>query len=113
MRKLKQAPIFDIPATFEPATEPSDINWENRNYKKPMAKKIILLLIYFLCILMFNFFCQSWAAHSIKLSVGKYSDDMPCDEIFEMYSPEDLEHFAADEFFHFYQNKKTEQQGKI
>lgn len=98
MRKLKQVPIFGIPAKLEPATEPSDITWENRNYKKPMTKKIIALIIYLLIILMFNFICQISAAHRINFLVGKYSDNISCDEIFEMYSPEELEQHAADEF---------------
>ena len=84
MRTIKQAPLVDVMCTFEPATEPSDINWENRNYKKPLGKKIGLLLIYFLLILMFNFGFQVWAEHSINISISKYSDYTPCEEILQM-----------------------------
>ena len=104
MRTHKQAPLFDVMSTFEPATEPSDINWENRNYKKPIYKKMALLLLYFLLILMFNFTFQVYAHHSINMSIGKYSESTPCEDIIQMYTIEDLEKHAADEFLYFYQN---------
>ena len=113
MRKIKQAPLFDVMCTFEPATEPSDINWENRNYKKPLGKKIGLLLVYFLLILMFNFSFQRWAEHSKSISISKYSDYTPCEDILQMYTIEDLEKHAADEFLYFYQNERTLRKGKI
>lgn len=62
---------------------------------------------------MFNFACQVWAARSIDISVGKYSDNTPCDEVLEMYDIKDLEHFAADEFLYFYHDEHTLRQGKI
>ena len=56
------------------------------------------MFIFLLCILMLNYFCQSFASGYIYSMAGKYDYTISCDEILDMYNMNDLEHMAADEF---------------
>ena len=60
--------------------------------------KIMYMFIFLLCILMLNYFCQSFASGYIDSMAGKYDYTISCDEILDMYNMNDLEHMAADEF---------------
>lgn len=58
-------------------------------------------------ILIFNFFVQGLASGYIESLTRKYNRSISCEDILEMYTMNDLEHTAADEFQYFY-NKEAE-----
>ena len=35
-------------------------------------------------------------------AIGKYDRSTPCDDILQMYTIQDLEHIASDEFYFYY-----------
>lgn len=63
MRENNSFPVFGVESEAEPAIEPTDINWENRNADKRRTKKVLILTIYLLIILSFNYGLQLFAIH--------------------------------------------------
>lgn len=75
--------------------------------------KILRMFIILLCILMLNYFGQSFAMSYINFLTSKYEKTISCDKIHEMYNLNDLEHMAADEFEYFYNKQGDEKTRKI
>jgi hypothetical protein len=82
MRLEGSAPLFGKESQFEPASEPSDINWENKicTDKNHERKRNMGLIGYLLLILMFNLFIQLYAQKVVERSTGKY-EELACDQL--------------------------------
>ena len=78
MREHNTFPVFGVQSESEPAIEPTDINWENRNMDKQRTKKVLILTIYLLIILSFNYGLQLFAIRMQKTALGKYMHDNSC-----------------------------------
>ena len=69
-----------------------------------MTIRIAGMFLYLMTILMINFLVQGFASQSIDRTLGKYDRSVKCSEIYDMYSNEDLELMASDEYFYYYKD---------
>jgi hypothetical protein len=94
--------------------EPTNIIWENRDFSKLMrAAKAFMILVAVVVVLFITFVATFKAKDMQNVLVGKYSTDIKCSELKDMYSDDAIQLMAADEWFAYYKKGGMENDRNI
>jgi hypothetical protein len=106
--------LFGTDSSVHEAVEPTNIIWENRDFSKLMrASKAFMILVAVLVVLFITFVATFKAKDMQNVLVGKYSTEIKCSELKDMYSDDAIQLMAADEWFAYYKKGGMENDRNI
>jgi hypothetical protein len=96
------------------AVEPTNIIWENRDFSKTLrAAKAFMILVAVLVVLFITFLATFKAKDIQNRLVGKYDTSIKCSELKDMYTDEQIQTMAADEWYEYYRGGGMENEMNI
>jgi hypothetical protein len=95
--------LFGTETKVKEAVEPTNIIWENRDFSKTLrAAKAFVILCAVLAVLFITFLATFKAKDIQNKLVGKYDTSIKCSELKDMYTDEQIQTMAADEWYAYY-----------
>jgi hypothetical protein len=83
--------LFGSESNVHEAVEPTNIIWENRDFSKLLrAAKAVMILIAVMTVLFITFVATFKAKDMQNVLVGKYSTDIKCSELKDMYGDDQI-----------------------